>query len=142
MALSGWEDSEKVFSRGVNGKMTFHYVSSREANWDESAPSGLHELCALRRCAREWAIERVLQRLSGVRLQTGEEFPIFQDRNDIHLGQDWDQRVKESLDAVTFLIAILTPGTFEENDLRENGKGAWNIMPDCLANVMRKDNKE
>jgi hypothetical protein len=37
-----------------------------------------------------------------VRMQTGEEFPIFQDRNDIKWGQNWKQRLDDSLDAVTF----------------------------------------
>ncbi|MGH7047434.1 MAG: right-handed parallel beta-helix repeat-containing protein, partial [Stellaceae bacterium] len=53
------------------------------------------------------------ERLSGeVRLQTGEEFRIFQDTNDIAWGDQWRQRIEESLDAVTFLIPILTPGFF------------------------------
>jgi parallel beta-helix repeat protein len=53
------------------------------------------------------------ERLSGeVGLQTGEEFPIFQDHNDIAWGEQWQQRIDGSLDAVTFLIPILTPGFF------------------------------
>lgn len=53
------------------------------------------------------------KRLSAeVRMQTGEEFSIFQDRNDIQWGQHWKERIEESLDDVTFLIAILTPGFF------------------------------
>lgn len=60
------------------------------------------------------------KRLSGeVRLQSGEEFPIFQDRNDIHLGQNWKRSIEESLDAVTFLIPILTPGFFKSEACRE-----------------------
>ena len=39
-----------------------------------------------------------------VRLQKGERFHIFQDRNDIAWGQQWQQRIDETLDAVTFLI--------------------------------------
>jgi F-box protein 11 len=59
------------------------------------------------------------QRLSGeVRLQSGEEFPIFQDRKDIHFGQNWRQRIEESLDEVTFLIPILTPGFFKSEACR------------------------
>src|SRR5689334_2027127 len=54
------------------------------------------------------------KRLSGeVRMQTGEAFHIFQDRNDIAWGEQWQQRIDESLDAVTFLIPILTPGFFK-----------------------------
>src|SRR5271166_2123130 len=53
------------------------------------------------------------ERLSGqVGLQTGEEFAIFQDTNDIAWGEQWPQRIDQSLDAVTFLIPILTPGFF------------------------------
>jgi parallel beta-helix repeat protein len=53
------------------------------------------------------------ERLSGeVRLQTGKKFEIFQDRNAITWGEQWQQRIDESLDTVTFLIPILTPGFF------------------------------
>ena len=53
------------------------------------------------------------ERLSGeVRLQTGRKFEIFQDRNAIAWGEQWQQRIDESLDTVTFLIPILTPGFF------------------------------
>ena len=59
-------------------------------------------------------------RLSGeVRLQTGEEFPIFQDRNDILWGQNWQKRIEESLDHSTFLICILTPGFFKSPACRK-----------------------
>lgn len=59
------------------------------------------------------------QRLSGeVRLQTGEVFGIFQDRNDIRWGEQWQQRIDDSLDAVTFLIPILTPGFFRSPPCR------------------------
>jgi F-box protein 11 len=53
------------------------------------------------------------ERLSTeVRVQTGDEFPIFQDRNDIAWGQNWQQRIDETLDAVTLLLVIVTPGLF------------------------------
>ena len=53
------------------------------------------------------------ERLSAeVRVQTGEEFPIFQDRNDIAWGQAWQQRIDQVLDAVTLLVVIITPGFF------------------------------
>jgi len=53
------------------------------------------------------------ERLSGeVGLQTGEEFPIFQDSNDIAWGEQWRQRIEESVNAATFLIPMLTPGFF------------------------------
>lgn len=54
------------------------------------------------------------ERLSGeVRMQTGEEFEIFQDRNDIQWGQRWKERIEDTLDAITFLIPVITPGFFK-----------------------------
>ena len=59
------------------------------------------------------------QRLSGeVRIQTGDEFPIFQDRNDIGWGKAWKARIDQSLDAATFLIPILTPSFFKSTECR------------------------
>jgi len=59
-------------------------------------------------------------RLEGeVRSQTGRPFHIFQDRSDIGWGQQWKQRVEESLDAATFLIAIVTPEFFNSAACRE-----------------------
>src|SRR6185503_19916438 len=54
------------------------------------------------------------QRLEGeVQMQTGKPFPIFQDRNDIAWGQNWEERIKKSLYDVTFLIPVLTPSFFQ-----------------------------
>jgi hypothetical protein len=51
--------------------------------------------------------------LSGeVRMHTGVEFEIFQDRTDIKWGQNWRRRLESSLDAATFLIPIITPSYF------------------------------
>jgi parallel beta-helix repeat protein len=59
------------------------------------------------------------ERLSAeVRVQTGEEFSIFQDRKDILWGQNWKERIEESLDEVTFLIPIITPGFFKSEPCR------------------------
>jgi hypothetical protein len=33
-------------------------------------------------------------------------------------------------------------GVFEDNDLRENAKGAWLIAPECLKKVTRRGNQE
>jgi parallel beta-helix repeat protein len=58
-------------------------------------------------------LTRFRERLSAeVQAQTGEEFPIFQDRNDIAWGQNWRARIEESLDTVTLLIPIITPSFF------------------------------
>lgn len=45
-------------------------------------------------------------------MQTGRPFAIFQDRNDIAWGQNWQQRINNSLADVTFLIPVLTPSFF------------------------------
>jgi F-box protein 11 len=59
------------------------------------------------------------QRLSGeVRLQSGSEFSIFQDRKDIAWGQRWQERIDDSLDEVTFLVPILTPSFFKSDACR------------------------
>jgi parallel beta-helix repeat protein len=54
-----------------------------------------------------------------VRMQTGDEFPIFQDRNDIAWGQNWRKRIEETLDAVTLLLVIVTPGLFKSPACRD-----------------------
>lgn len=54
------------------------------------------------------------ERLEGeVRMQTGRPFAIFQDRNDIAWGQQWEDQINRSLAGVAFLIPILTPSFFE-----------------------------
>jgi len=47
-----------------------------------------------------------------VQRQIGEEFSIFQDREDIRGGPNWKKRIEESIDEVTFLIPIITPSFF------------------------------
>src|ERR1700719_1589684 len=47
-----------------------------------------------------------------VRAQTGQDFPIFQDRNDIAWGDNWKARIDEALAGVTLLIAVITPSFF------------------------------
>jgi parallel beta-helix repeat protein len=65
-------------------------------------------------------LRQFAERLSGeVRLQWGEEFPIFIDRKDLKWGQEWKSRVDKSLDGVTFLISILTPGYFKSDYCRK-----------------------
>jgi len=50
-----------------------------------------------------------------VRLYTGNrEFGIFSDR-DIQWGENWQTRIENSLDAVTFLIPIITPSYFNSS---------------------------
>jgi len=47
-----------------------------------------------------------------VAMQTGEEFPIFQDREDILTGQRWESRIESVIDGTTFLITVITPSFF------------------------------
>ena len=63
------------------------------------------------------------ERLSAeVRVQTGEEFLIFQDRNDIAWGQAWQQRIDQALDAVTLLVVIITPSFFRSPACRSGSR--------------------
>jgi hypothetical protein len=59
-------------------------------------------------------LSKLRERLAGeVRTQTGQPFEIFQDRISIRWGQQWEQRIDQTLeDEVTFLIPILTPSYF------------------------------
>ena len=53
-----------------------------------------------------------------VRVQIGEEFPIFQDRKDIAWGQNWEKRINEALDSVSLLLTIMTPSFFRSSACR------------------------
>ena len=58
-------------------------------------------------------ISELRKRLSDeVRIQTGTDFPIFQDREDIAWGQNWQARIDDALDAVTLLLPVVTPNFF------------------------------
>jgi DivIVA domain-containing protein len=60
------------------------------------------------------------RRLSAeVRVQTGREFVIFQDRTAIAWGQNWQARINEALDTVTLLIPIITPSFFRSESCRK-----------------------
>ena len=62
----------------------------------------------------------VRERLAAeVRAQTGQEFVIFQDRNDIGWGQNWQQRIDQALDAVTLLLVIITQSLFQSPACRD-----------------------
>jgi F-box protein 11 len=59
------------------------------------------------------------KRLSDeVYAQTGQLFPIFQDRDAIAWGQNWRERINDSIDAGTFLICIITPRFFRSDSCR------------------------
>jgi hypothetical protein len=66
-----------------------------------------HQELATRIHGENGRITEFCKRLSGeVQLQTGEEFSIFQDRNNIAWGQQWQERINESLDVVTSKAGI------------------------------------
>ena len=54
-----------------------------------------------------------------VQISTGEDFPIFQDHKDIAWGQNWKERIEDSIDASTFLIPILSPSFFKSQPCRD-----------------------
>jgi len=69
-------------------------------------------------------ISELRKRLEGeIRVQSGDNtFHIFQDREDIAWGEQWAQRINESLDAVTFLFPVITPGFFKSTACRDELK--------------------
>jgi len=44
-----------------------------------------------------------------LRKQAGEAMPIFQDRRDIFVGQQWRDRILRSIDGSTLLVVVITP---------------------------------
>lgn len=64
-------------------------------------------------------ISKFRERLADeVCIQTGTEFTIFQDRDDILWGENWRSRVEDSLDDVAFFIPIITPSFFKSEYCR------------------------
>lgn len=64
-------------------------------------------------------ISELRTRLNGeVEAQSGGRFGIFQDRLHIEWGQDWRQRLGDSLGSALFLIPILTPRYFKSQYCR------------------------
>ncbi|MXZ97317.1 MAG: TIR domain-containing protein [Acidimicrobiaceae bacterium] len=54
-----------------------------------------------------------------VKMQTGSSYPIFQDRDDIFVGQRWDSRIQRSIDDTSLLIAIITPSYVRSEACRQ-----------------------
>ena len=54
-----------------------------------------------------------------ISMQTGEPFPIFRDRDDIFIGQQWRARILNSVNGSTLLIAIITPSFLKSANCRE-----------------------
>lgn len=64
-------------------------------------------------------ITRLHAALEGeARIQTGLEFTIFVDRDDIAWGDNWRKRIDGSLDTVSLLIPVVTPAFFESVECR------------------------
>jgi len=67
----------------------------------------------------EGLLSQFRRRLAAeVRAQTGHDFTIFQDREDIAYGENWQQRIDETLDAAALLLVIITPGLFRSEASR------------------------
>ncbi len=66
-------------------------------------------------------ITKFRQRLTEtMRLHTGDDqLELFQDAEHIHVGEQWRDRIRDSLDRVTLLIPILTPRFFNSKECRE-----------------------
>lgn len=67
-----------------------------------------------------WRLTEFQKYLSAeVRIQTGEEFRIFQDRSDIEWGVIWHERIEKAISEVTLLIPVITPSFFKSQACRE-----------------------
>jgi hypothetical protein len=65
-------------------------------------------------------LSQLRERLSNeVWVQSGAAFAIFQDTKDIEWGQQFAQRIAETLKSVIFFIPILTPSFFNSEYCRE-----------------------
>lgn len=65
-------------------------------------------------------ISKLRERLEGeVRMHMGEPFKIFQDRNDLEWGQNWQSRISDTLNAASFLIPVVTPSFFRSPACRD-----------------------
>jgi WD40 repeat protein len=53
-----------------------------------------------------------------VKAQTGQEFEIFEDREHISWGQNWQEVIDQALDTVALLLVIITPGYFRSEACR------------------------
>ena len=105
----------KIYERILNV-----LVSENKKHWQKGQNMSKRPPVAFMSYARsddekmKGSLTRFREHLSdAVELVTGEEFQIFQDRDDIKWGQNWKKRIQNSLDEVTFLIPIVTPRFFK-----------------------------
>jgi hypothetical protein len=54
-----------------------------------------------------------------LRIISGEDWEVFQDTEDISLGQHWRQRLADGLTASTYFVPILTPTYLKRSLCRE-----------------------
>jgi hypothetical protein len=95
-------------------------VLNDTANYMDAPPAAFMSYVNFDDTHEDGRLTEFCRRLSGeVRMQTGEEFRIFQDRKDIAWGQQWQHRIDESLDAATFLVAVITPSFFKSKACRD-----------------------
>jgi hypothetical protein len=60
-----------------------------------------------------------------VQAQTGQEFEIFEDREHISWGQNWQEVIDQALDTVALLLVIITPGYFRSEACRNEVTRFW-----------------
>ncbi len=58
-----------------------------------------------------------------VEAQTGDPFPIFQDRADLFWGEVGQAQIERQIQSVTFLLPVLTPTFFRSKDCRKEVEG-------------------
>lgn len=57
-----------------------------------------------------------------VEMLTGETIELFFDRDDLEWGDDWRNRIDNSLASTAFFIAILTPRFFTSSECRREAQ--------------------
>ena len=81
-------------------------------------------------------ITKLRRRLAAeIRMQTGEAFSIFQDRDDIFVGEQWRSRIENSIDETSLLVAIITPSFLK----RENCRAEIRLFVDREERLGRDD---
>lgn len=81
-------------------------------------------------------VTRFRKRLAiEIEMVLGEEFSIFQDREDILWGENWKARIGQSLMEVTFLIPIISPSFFNSPFCRDE----VSVFLDHAENLGRDD---
>ena len=54
-----------------------------------------------------------------VAMQIGEEFRIFQDKDNILVGEQWKERIESSINGATILIAVISPAFLRSDNCRD-----------------------